>query len=169
MQRSLEELIERNDPAWPNLEKFFDTAKNAIEVLPVERNQASTVLHNLQVTTGSSLSAVAYETGGLLIDNGSIRLLGSGHPRLSRNPWDWNEAGNRLPGAMLVADDAVGVFFAVNGGALAAPQGNVFYLRPIRCSGRISAADSQTSSRSSRSDHLKSSMKAQVGPAGMQK
>ena len=36
----------------------------------------------------------------------------------------------RLPGAFLVADDVLGGFFALNGGAFQGPSGNVFYLAP---------------------------------------
>jgi hypothetical protein len=81
------------------------------------------------------MGAIIYSTGGLLIDNGWIRVLGSGHARLNRTLPDWNkgktigEFGDR-PAFLLIADDAVGGFFALNGGALGDNMGKVYYLAP---------------------------------------
>lgn len=51
--------------------------------------------------------------GGLLIDHGWLRVLGSGHAQLPRNLSDWNDG--RAEGYLLVADDAAGGFFSING------------------------------------------------------
>jgi hypothetical protein len=37
------------------------------------------------------MGAIIYETGGLLVDNGWIRILGSGHKKLDRNLPEWNK------------------------------------------------------------------------------
>jgi hypothetical protein len=71
---------------------------------------------------------VAYDTGGLLIDHGWLRVLGSGHPKLARNIVDWNE--ERSSGFLLVADDVVGGFFALNGGGLGEDAGAMYYWAP---------------------------------------
>ena len=81
------------------------------------------------------MGAIIYETGGLLIDHGWIRLLGSGHPRLPRSLPGWNTGRSiknpgEYPSFLLVADDVIGGFFAVNGGALGSDQGTVFYFAP---------------------------------------
>src|SRR5689334_17854253 len=74
------------------------------------------------------MGAVVYETGGILIDNGWLRVLGSGHDRLTRTMPRWNEG--RADGFYLVADDAVGGFFAINGGALGPDAKNLYYFAP---------------------------------------
>ena len=61
-------------------------------------------MFNVQVTTHSTLGALAYDTGGLFIDNGWLRLLGSGHPRRRRTLPGWNAP--RAQGYYLVGDDA---------------------------------------------------------------
>lgn len=80
----------------------------------------------VQVTTHSTLSALAYDTGGLLIDAVWLRLLGSGQPRLTRTLSEWN--AGRATDYYLVGDDAAGGFFAINGGALGSELGVVYYL-----------------------------------------
>jgi hypothetical protein len=81
------------------------------------------------------MGAVIYETGGLLVDHGWLRLLGSGHPRLPRSLPGWNLGRSWTdpevsPPFLLIADDVVGGFFAVNGGALGEERGNVYYFAP---------------------------------------
>ena len=63
-----------------------------------------------------------------MIDGGWLRMLGSGHPKLTRNLPLWNQG--RSNGFLLVADDAVGGFFAINGGALGDDLGTIYYLAP---------------------------------------
>ena len=89
----------------------------------------------LQVTTRSPLGAVALETGGILIDRGWVRLLGSGSPRLRSTLANWNTIGvdpviEPLERALTVGFDAIGGFFAIHGGAFAGEQGHVFYFAP---------------------------------------
>lgn len=80
------------------------------------------------------MGAIVYETGGMLIDHGWLRILGSGHPRLPRSLPDWNLGrtwdGKTQPAALLVADDVLGGFFALNGGALKGKLGNTSYFAP---------------------------------------
>jgi len=78
---------------------------------------------------------VVYESGGILVDRGWLRLLGSGYPRLPRSLPEWNcgrtwTDPQRPPPLLLVADDVVGGFFAINGGGLTEPPGNAFYFAP---------------------------------------
>ena len=84
----------------------------------------------MQVTTRSTIGAVAFETGGILVDHGWLRFLGSGHPRLTRTLPGWNR--ERSSGFYLVADDAVGGFFALNAGAFGDDAGNIYYWAPDR-------------------------------------
>ncbi|MBC6111918.1 DUF2625 domain-containing protein [Pedobacter fastidiosus] len=132
---SIDELINKTDPAWPIVKKWVDSAKNKVEVLELDSAKAKDALYNAQVSTYSTLGAVIYNTGGIMVDNGWIRILGSGSARLNRNVAEWNkgktitEYGDK-PGYLLVADDAVGGFFAINYGALGKDLKNVYYLAP---------------------------------------
>ena len=110
-------------------------ATNKVDVLPARREDGERVLVAVQVTTRSPMGAIAYQTGGILIDHGWLRILGSGHPRLPRDLARWNfpdgkASHARLHRSFLVADDAVGGFFAHNGAGLPGPVGHVFYLAP---------------------------------------
>lgn len=125
--RTLEELVDLDDPAMPLVRQWFAEASLPFEVLSASRNSGD-VLTRLQVTTRSPLGAIIYETGGVLIDHGWLRVLGSGHPKLPRNIVEWNI--NRSSGHLLVADDAVGGFFSINGGALGSDQGSMYYWAP---------------------------------------
>ncbi|RYZ34470.1 MAG: DUF2625 family protein, partial [Sphingobacteriales bacterium] len=74
---SLEALINKTDPAWPLVRKWIDSAKNKVEVLPVDSTKAKQTLYNAQVSTYATLGSVIYNTGGIMVDNGWIRILGS--------------------------------------------------------------------------------------------
>ena len=79
--RPLEDLIS-DEPAWPLIESWLAEATNRAVVRPATRDDGEAVLVRLQVTTRSPFGAVALETGGILIDHGWMRLLGSGSPKL---------------------------------------------------------------------------------------
>ena len=133
--RPLSELIDTDDPAWPEVQEWIAGATNAVDVLPVDHANRDAALLAIQVTTHSTMGAIVYETGGLLIDHGWLRILGSGHSRLPRSLTSWNEGRTMLgdgqsPGYLLVADDVLGGFFAINGGSLGPETGAVFYFSP---------------------------------------
>jgi len=125
--RKLNELVNVDEPAMPLVRQWLAESSHPIEVLQPSKN-CGEVLVSLQVTTRSPMGAIVYETGGILIDHGWLRLLGSGHPKIPRNIVDWN--AGRSSGYLLFADDAVGGFFAINGGALGSDQGSVYYWAP---------------------------------------
>lgn len=133
-RKSVAELLDTNDPAWPMIQEWFATARNRVEVLPRNEQQAAETLHHLQVTVRSPLGAIAYETGGVLVDSGWLRLLGSGSQRMSGSLRSWNDGTIDTFGlsgkAIVVAYDAVGGFFALNGGAFRGDPGHVHYLAP---------------------------------------
>ncbi len=133
--RTLEDLVDTADPGWPRVAEWLSQAFVPVEVLPVTAWQADQVLLDMQVTTRSPMGAVVHATGGLLFDNGWLRILGSGHERLPRNLAAWNRVSlpiedQRHPGACLFADDVIGGFFALNGGAFEAALGHVQYFAP---------------------------------------
>lgn len=125
--RPLDQLIDTEDAALPLLREWAQGASHAFEILEPSDDRER-VLLALQVTTRSAMGAVAYETGGLLIDHGWLRVLGSGHAKLARNIVDWNK--ERSSGFLLVADDVVGGFFALNGGGLGDDAGAMYYWAP---------------------------------------
>lgn len=134
-RRSLKELINTEDPAWPLVQEWIARARNQVEVLASERTQGEDVLIHLQVTTRSPMGSVALETGGVLIDHGWLRFLGSGHERMRGNLQSWNISngsteGSPLSGGLVIAHDAVGGFFALNSGAFPGKPGTAFYFAP---------------------------------------
>lgn len=78
-QRKLQELVVTTDPGIDLLQQLVRDAEVPCELLPPGPEREKALLY-LQVTTRSMLGAFAYDTGGLLIDDGWLRLLGSGHP-----------------------------------------------------------------------------------------
>lgn len=127
--RSYADLIS-DEPAWPALEAAARESQR-VTILPREPAAARSCLERLQVTTRSTLGALAHETGGLLVDHGWLRVFGCGHERLRRALGGWNETlGIPLSDFMIVADDVVGGVFAINGGALGPQPGSVFYFAP---------------------------------------
>jgi len=79
-KRPLKELINLEEPGWKIVQEWIDQAKNHVEVLPPSSPQREEALFETQVTSRSPLGAIVYDSGGLLIDHGWIRILGSGHP-----------------------------------------------------------------------------------------
>ncbi len=134
--RSIDELINQKEPGWANVKKWIDSAKNKVEILPADTTKSKYALYNTQVTTRSPMGAIIFMTGGLLIDDGWIRILGSGSQKLTRSLPDWNKGkgfkefigeGTQF---LLIADDAIGGFFLTNGGGLGKDIGKVYYFSP---------------------------------------
>ncbi|UOG73055.1 DUF2625 domain-containing protein [Hymenobacter tibetensis] len=133
--RPLSELLNTQDSGWPLVLGWQKHAKNKVEILPRDAAKAPTALLQTQVTTRSPMGAIVYESGGILVDNGWLRILGSGHDRLNRSLPEWNKGKTfqeygEAPSYLLVADDVVGGFFAVNGGALGPDLGKLYYFAP---------------------------------------
>jgi hypothetical protein len=134
--KPLEALISHEEPGSTVVQEWMKDAKNDIEVLEKDSIQADSALYRTQVTTRSPMGAIIYETGGILVDHGWIRILGSGSATMKRNVPEWNkgksfdEYGNPW-GFVLIADDVIGGFFALNGGAFGQENlGKVFYFAP---------------------------------------
>ena len=134
--RTLEELINKEEPGWDLVQEWMQEATNLYEVLPRDAKRAEAELLNAQVTTRSPMGAILYETGGILINKGWIRILGSGCERLDRGMFQWNkgktfENYGEPPAYLLVADDILGGLFAINGGAFGQEGlGQMYYLAP---------------------------------------
>ena len=132
--RPIEELT-ADTSGWVAFIQSTKIARNKFEILPVNPAKAKETLFQTQVTTHSTMGAIIYFSGGILIDDGWIRILGSGNEKLDRTLSQWNkgktfnEFGEK-PQFLLVADDVIGGFFAINGGALGPELGKVYYLAP---------------------------------------
>ncbi len=133
--RTIEELINKEEPGWTIVKDWIDKATNKVEVLTVDTIKAKDALYKTQVTTRSLMGSVIYMTGGIIIDNGWIRIIGSGNIKLNRNLPEWNrgksfEEYGQTPKYLLIADDAIGGFFMLNGGGLGSDLGKVYYFSP---------------------------------------
>lgn len=134
--KPLEQLIIKESDTWNILKKQIIDAKNPVMILPKDGLAADSTLFQAQVTTNSPMGAVIYETGGILIDSGWIRILGSGSQQLSRTLMTWNKGKsyNKIgarPSFLLIADDVIGGFYAINGGGIDTTDiGKVFYFSP---------------------------------------
>ena len=84
------------------------------QFLPAAAEDGRRCLEALQVTTRSPMGALAFHTGGLLVDQGWLRILGAGSAALPRALDLWNGApgSQRCDRGVLIADDVVGGFFA---------------------------------------------------------
>ncbi|UOE51785.1 DUF2625 domain-containing protein [Mucilaginibacter sp. SMC90] len=132
--RTAEELTS-DTTAWPLLQQEIAGAKNKVEILKTIAGKNKEAIYQTQVTTHSYMGAVVYFTGGLLIDDGWIRILGSGNPKLNRSLPGWNKGKSfkefgEKPNFLLIADDVVGGFFAINGGEFGQDLGQIYYLAP---------------------------------------
>lgn len=133
--KKAEELIDKADPGWTLVEDWIKTATNKVEVLPVDAVKAKDALYKTQVTTRSTMGAVIFNTGGILIDDGWIRILGSGSSKFNRSLPDWNKGKTfnefgETPAFLLIADDAIGGFYFLNGGGLGTDVGKIYYFSP---------------------------------------
>lgn len=88
--KTLEELINIDDPFISVMNEWVAEANNHVSVLPPSENHDQ-VLLNVQVTTHSILGTLIYHTGGVLIDHGWVRVLGSGSNVFSRDVHSWNQ------------------------------------------------------------------------------
>jgi hypothetical protein len=126
---ALNEFVDLEDPAWPLVQQWVGEASVPVEVLPADAKAGDAALHAAQVTTRSPMGAIVHNAAGIFIDNGWFRILGAGkHPRFQRSLPEWNEG--RSSGYCLVADDAIGGSFAINGGALGEDLGKLYYYAP---------------------------------------
>ena len=133
--KTLNELVNLKEPGWRLMEEWAVEAKNHFEILPRDERRAGEELVALQVSTRSPMGAVVYESGGVLFYRGFVRLLGSECERMTRGLASWNE--KMMPNLpiqgrpyLIVADDVVGGYFAINGGGLCENAGVIYYLAP---------------------------------------
>lgn len=126
--RSVAELRDVDDPAWPGLWLTLTGARVPVRVLEVDPSAGERTLCRLQVSARSTLGALALHTGGLLVDHGWVRVLGGGSelPDLATASGlgDPGEASEPPPW-LTVGYDVLGGRFAVDGGGLGVRAGEV--------------------------------------------
>ena len=135
IKRPIEELVNLEEPAWPEYEEIIKKSPVNIAMIPVSEEHGRQTLFDLQVTSRSPMGGVALNTGGLVVDNGWLRFLGGGTTLMASlataNNLDKENhlfnAGNI--GYILVAYDVAGGHFAVDGGVLGS-HGSIFYAGP---------------------------------------
>lgn len=103
--------------------------------MPRDKGRTQSELLGLQIVARSPMGAFAYVSGSIVVDGGKLRMLGPGCEQMKRGIYGFNlgknfsEAG-QMPSYLLAADDVLGGFFAINGGAFRGKAGNVFYYAP---------------------------------------
>lgn len=118
--------------AWPLVLSWAEEAANPHRLIAADDSTGEATLAALEgVTEWSVLGALARRCGALVVDDWLLVLGagGGGYPGLR----DFNgpDAAEPLDGAIVVALDAMGGGFAVNGGGLSAGErGEVCFLAP---------------------------------------
>jgi hypothetical protein len=123
--RGIDELVNVDDPAWPELQGILRATSVPVQVLPGDINEGRRCLLQMQVTGRSVLGALALHTGGLLMDNGWLRVFGGGSgsvlngrlpslAQVNRFPTDFDPGWHPATG-LVVGHDIVGGVFALNG------------------------------------------------------
>ncbi|MFE2557809.1 DUF2625 family protein [Streptomyces sp. NPDC059352] len=122
--REIDELVNVDEPAWPELRETLGASSVPAQVLPVDVDEGRRCLLQMQVGARSVLGALALNTGGLLVDDGWVRVFGGGSvadgglpslAQVNRFPVDFDPVWHPATG-LVVGHDVVGGVFALNGG-----------------------------------------------------
>ncbi len=135
MKRDIDELIFNEGTAWEFLTDWIAKANNQTCVLEPQDDRGKAILGTLQITNKSTLGAIVLQTGGILIDDGWLKILGAGNKKICGDILTWNgfegtKIKHRVEGALIVAYDVIGGFFAINGGAFSGPIKQMYYFAP---------------------------------------
>ena len=124
------DLIDSSETTLRLVKSWIKDSNNNVTLFEPDLSMNSKILSNYQVSTKSVLGTIIYYTGGLLIEDGWLRLLGSNSKLLGRNIYEWNKLNIYYPKSILVADDVIGGFFALNGGDIGENLRNIYYFAP---------------------------------------
>jgi hypothetical protein len=114
------------DPAWPEIAAAVAAAPYPVVVFDADPLRADAELLRAQVTTRSWLGSVIHRTGGLVLDHGWLRVLGSGSEQ--HDLASLGEINERISGGLIVAQDVLGGQFAWTPGTNGKPA--IHYLAP---------------------------------------
>jgi hypothetical protein len=122
---------------WERILLIAGHSKNKVELLQKDSSRAELALAQSQLGTNTLLGSIIYNSGGILIDGGWIRILGSGCQKLTRSVPEWNAGKlsamrNEEAFYLLVADDVLGGLFAIKASSKEELEtiGQVFYYGP---------------------------------------
>lgn len=123
---------------WGVISQWIKEAGNKTQYLSRNADEAEKIVKLFDINTSDTLGAIVFHSGGLLIDDGWIRILGSGNKLLQRNLYSWNKGLTFIDypsqaGYILVGDDAMGGLFAMNKGYLSTDEkalNKIFYFVP---------------------------------------
>ena len=121
-------MSDAEESVWPEVARRIHESSVDVEALPVDPRRGRAVVDELQLTQRSTVGAIAANTGGLLIDSGWLRILGGGAPGLPSLSEE--NSGGRARSHLVVAFDALGGRFAIDGGGLGVAAGEVCYWGP---------------------------------------
>ncbi|NUR27968.1 MAG: DUF2625 domain-containing protein [Catenulispora sp.] len=140
--RELDELTNVADPAWPELLAMFDACPIPLAVTAADPHESRRALLQLQVTARSMLGGITLNCGGLVFDDGWVRVYGGGSGRDGALPSlaqvngfpEVFDASWRVPG-LVVGHDVLGGVFVLNGADPAAEgrpgePGQMVYFAP---------------------------------------
>lgn len=128
------EVLNNAIKCWTELANMITHSQNNIEIFPVSTVQSTDTLQKLPIASIAELNSIILHTGGISIDNGWLRILGSGSLTLPRSIYTWNInktfTEDSSPKLLYIADDVLGGFFTLNLGGLGNDVGIVYYLAP---------------------------------------
>lgn len=105
------------DYNWRRIQKWNEMSKNQVRMFAPDTARARFSLNQSNIDPNSTLAAFVYHCGGMVVDSGWLRILGSGCPEFKRGLSDWNNGkkpqANDSEQYLLVADDVIGGFFAL--------------------------------------------------------
>jgi hypothetical protein len=134
--RPLSELLENQKKGWDVITQWKFNAKNKVEILPKEDARADSALYRSQFFASSPIGAIVYGCGGILIEDGWIRILGSGCKQFDRSLPDWNKGKSSIKfndqsTYLLIGDDIIGGIYAMKtASADNAEVGRIYYFGP---------------------------------------
>ncbi|GAA1977947.1 DUF2625 family protein [Catenulispora subtropica] len=120
--RELNELTDVADPAWPELLAMVDACPTPVAVAPADLGESRRGLLQLQITARSMLGGIVLNSGGLVFDDGWVRVYGGGSGRDGALPSlaqvngfpEVADPAWQAPG-LVVGHDVLGGVFALNG------------------------------------------------------
>ena len=89
--KPLSELLINHERGWQVISQWSSNASNKIEILPKDDLRADSALYKTQLEANTPLGALVYGCGGILVEDGWLRILGSGCKQFDRSISDWNK------------------------------------------------------------------------------
>ena len=126
--KPISELI-HEDSAWSMIQNWIHESDRPVIILENTRQAGEEVLHKLQVSNKSTMGSIALECGGMIIDHGWLRILGSGHIQMPGSLIDLNDSNPYFEG-FVIAYDILGGVFALNTGYFDDASHHVYYFAP---------------------------------------